>query len=71
MSIYEHLVYDLTHAALPALALMVKAGVAQMPYNDPVRIELEIFRNELDARIQHVLQEARAPTPLTGNEDLI
>lgn len=58
---YEHLIYDISHAALRVISQSVRAvigGTTDMR----VQTELHNFANECDNRIQHHEREVRQET---------
>jgi hypothetical protein len=68
---YEHLVVDITPAALHYVSVAVKQYRGQfVNIKSEVLVELENFTNEIDARLQRQARGDRQSTP-TGNEDLI
>ncbi len=71
MSRYEHLAYDITPAALHYVSAAVDMYVKQFAnIKSETLVELENFRNELDARVQRVAASARESKPIL-NGDLI
>jgi hypothetical protein len=69
VSRYEHLVYDITPAAMHYVRAAVEQYIKGFTnIKSDTLVELENFRNELDARIQRVAASAREPIP---NGDLI
>jgi hypothetical protein len=71
MSCHEHIAYDITPAALHYLGAALEMYVKQFTnIKSETLVELENFRNEIDARIQRVAASAHEPKPIL-NGDLI